>query len=193
MAASVNISSWAMICLGLLVVNPSTADVVIPPPAYQLAAHQAGVPPALLYAIALQESGTDLQGRQIPWPWTLNIAGQPRRFMTRDAACAALHNALDQRTGQRIDVGLGQINVGYHVQRVTQLCDLLDPYQNLTVAATILREQYKPAEGWLNAAGSYHRPAGGEPAERYRSSIQQRLSGIRGGSQALTAHQEVSP
>lgn len=189
MATSVNVPHWMKICLGWLIVNSTTADTLIPPPAYQLAAHQAGVPPAVLYAIALQESGTNLQDRQVPWPWTLNIAGQPRRFMTRQAACAELHSALDARPDRRIDVGLGQINVGYHAQRVNQPCDLLDPYKNLAIAATILREQYKPSDGWLHAAGSYHRPAGGVPAERYRRGIHQRLSGIRGGSQALTVSQ----
>ena len=34
-----------------------------PPPAYQLAAHRADVPAAVLYAVALQESGATLRGR----------------------------------------------------------------------------------------------------------------------------------
>jgi len=193
MAASVKVPYFTLICLSWLTLNPCAADTATPPPAYQLAAHQARVPPAVLYAIALQESGTDIGDRHIPWPWTLNIVGQPRRFMNREAACAELHNALDTEPVRRIDVGLGQINIGYHAQRVTQPCDLLDPYQNLAIAATILREQYKPSGGWLAAAGSYHRPAGGRPAERYRHSIHQRLSGIQGGSEALAASQEGSP
>ena len=40
----------------------------VPPPAYQLAAHRADVPAAVLYAVALQESGAMLRGRLIPWP-----------------------------------------------------------------------------------------------------------------------------
>src|SRR3546814_12590194 len=35
----------------------------VPPPAYQLAAHRADVPAAVLYAVALQESGAMLRGR----------------------------------------------------------------------------------------------------------------------------------
>ena len=38
----------------------------VPPPAYQLAAQQAGVPSPVLYAVALQESGARLRGRLIP-------------------------------------------------------------------------------------------------------------------------------
>ena len=33
-----------------------------PPPAYQLAAYQAGIPSEVLYSVALQESGTRLRG-----------------------------------------------------------------------------------------------------------------------------------
>lgn len=193
MATSVSSPHWAFICLGWLVVFPSTADTALPPPAYQLAAREAGVPSAVLFAIALQESGTDIRDRQVPWPWTLNIAGQPRRFPTRDGACAELTTALDTTPDRRIDVGLGQINFGYHVHRVTHPCKLLDPYQNLAIAAAILREQYKPGEGWLNAVGRYHRPAGGEPAERYRRSIHHRLSRIHGGPAALTLPEEELP
>lgn len=66
----------------------------VPPPAYQLAAHRADVPAAVLYAVALQESGAMLRGRLVPWPWTLNVAGSPQRYATRAEACAGLHRAL---------------------------------------------------------------------------------------------------
>ncbi|MAC35375.1 transglycosylase SLT domain-containing protein [Parahaliea mediterranea] len=193
MATSLSSPHWVVICLGWLVVSPSTADTALPPPAYQLAAHEAGVPSAVLYAIALQESGTDIRDRQVPWPWTLNVAGQPRRLATRDGACAELTTALETTPARRIDVGLGQINVGYHAHRVTHPCDLLDPYQNLAIAAAILREQHKTGEGWLHAVGRYHRPAGGEPAERYRRSIHQHLSRIHAGPAALTVSEEGLP
>src|SRR3546814_5438961 len=48
------------------------------PPAYQLAAQRAGIPSAVLYAVALQESGIRRNGRIVPWPWSLNVAGQSR-------------------------------------------------------------------------------------------------------------------
>lgn len=41
----------------------------LPPPAYQLAAAQAGIPASVLFAIAQQESGTPLRGQLVPWPW----------------------------------------------------------------------------------------------------------------------------
>src|SRR5690606_21010983 len=131
------------------------------------------------FAVALQESGVSLRGRHIPWPWTLNVAGSALRFQTREAACARLRRALAEVTPTRVDVGLGQINVGYQRQRFDDPCELLDPYRNLAIAATILREQHAAGEDWLIAAGRYHRPAGGEAAARYRRSVNVHLLRIR--------------
>src|SRR3546814_1019505 len=85
-----------------------------------------------------------LRGRLIPWPWSLNVAGTPQRYATRAEACAGLHRALAHTPANRIDAGLGQVNLGYHAHRYTQPCELLDPYRNLAVAAEILREQHTP-------------------------------------------------
>ncbi|AER55482.1 hypothetical protein DSC_04145 [Pseudoxanthomonas spadix BD-a59] len=152
----------------------------VPPPAYQLAAQRAGVPSTVLYAVALQESGARLNGRLIPWPWSLNVAGVSKRYSTRAEACTGLHQALRQVPATRIDAGLGQINLGYQRHRYRQPCDLLDPYVNLAIAAEILREQHTPGEDWLVAIGRYHRPAGGAPAARYRRSVDQHLARVLG-------------
>lgn len=145
----------------------------LPPPAYQLAAAQAGIPASVLFAIAQQESGTPLRGQLIPWPWTLNIAGTPQRFATRDQACIALTVALSQHDPKRIDVGLGQTNLGYHPERYPNACDALDPSDNLAVTADLLRAHYADVGDWVIAAGRYHRPAGGAPAARYRTQFTQ--------------------
>ncbi len=152
-----------------------------PPPAYQLAAHQAGVPPAVLYAVALQESGMRRNGRLVAWPWTLNVAGQAGRYATRAEACAALRLAMRSVASTRIDVGLGQLNLGYQRHRYEHACDLLKPYYNLALAATILGEQ-KDDDGWLMAMGRYHRPAGGEAAARYRRSVERHLRRVLGSA-----------
>ncbi|WP_036998002.1 transglycosylase SLT domain-containing protein [Pseudomonas chlororaphis] len=165
--------SAAMLCWSV----PGTATE-IPPPAYQLAAHAAGVPSPVLYAVTLQESGTRIRGQLRPWPWTLNVDGTPLRYRTQQAACAGLTEALRRVSTKRIDVGLGQINVGHQAHRGIAPCDLLDPYRNLTLAATILREQHIPDEDWIHAIGRYHRPAGGAPAARYRRDVQRHLSRV---------------
>jgi hypothetical protein len=165
----------------------------VPPPAYQLAARRADVPARVLYAVALQESGTRLRGRLIPWPWTLNVAGAPQRYATRTDACAGLHRALAHTPAKRIDAGLGQVNLGYQTHRYTQPCELLDPYRNLAIAAEILREQHTPGEDWLLAIGRYHRPAGGAPAARYRRSVHRHLTRVLDPGGPISIVQAIAP
>ncbi|MCP2072816.1 UNVERIFIED_ORG: hypothetical protein J2Y77_002252 [Pseudomonas lini] len=148
----------------------------LPPPAYQLAAHDADIPSTVLFAIALQESGIRVRGRLRPWPWTLNIAGTPYRFSTRQGACQALLQALAQHDAKRVDAGLGQTNLGYHGQHFTSPCEALDPYRNLAVTAALLREHHAATGDWVLAAGRYHRPAGGTPAARYRTGFSWQLA-----------------
>jgi len=178
-AATVGLGRIALVLLGSGPVGIVQAQEV-PPPAYQVAARRAGIPSTVLYAVALQESGTRFNGRLVPWPWTLNVAGAPRRFATRAEACTGLHQALRKVPPTRIDAGLGQINLGYQRHRYEQPCELLDPYRNLELAAEILREQHAPNQDWLVTIGRYHRPAGGAPAARYRHSVGQHLARVLG-------------
>ncbi|MGN7934346.1 lytic transglycosylase [Pseudomonas sp. 22447] len=159
----------------------------LPPPAYQLAAHSADIPSAVLFAIALQESGIRVRGRLLPWPWTLNIAGTPYRFANRQAACHALLQALVRHEAKRVDVGLGQTNLGYHGQRFSSPCEALDPYRNLAVTAALLREHHAATGDWVLAAGRYHRPAGGAPAARYRVGFSRQLERL------LVSFEQVTP
>lgn len=172
----------ALLLLALLA--SSAAALERPPPAYQVAAIEARIPAVVLFAVALQESGMNRRGRLIPWPWTLNVAGRPYRFQTRRHACAALKAALDSWPRTRIDVGLGQVNVGYHGHRVQEPCDLLDPYRNLAICAAILREHHLEGDDWLVAVGRYHRPAGGAAAGRYRQNVGQHLARLTASSDA---------
>ncbi len=166
----------------------------LPPPAYQLAAQRAGVPSTVLYAVALQESGTRLRGRLVPWPWTLNVAGNPERYATRGDACTALQRALDQTPARHIDAGLGQINLGHHAERYRDPCELLDPYRNIAIAADILNEQHRVGEDWLLAVGRYHRPAGGEPAAHYRQRVNAHLTHLLSSTQpAPSTQREETP
>ena len=194
-ATSVSQFLRALVLAAALYVCATHAQEV-PPPAYQLDAQRAGIPSTVLYAVALQESGVRRNGRIVPWPWSLNVAGQSHRYATRADACAGLQQAIRATPHTRIDAGLGQINLGYHQQRYSTACDLLDPYRNLAIAAEILHEQHTPGEDWLLAIGRYHRPAGGEPAARYRRSVSRHLARVQGArptTAASTARQETSP
>ena len=162
------------------------------PIAYQLAAHRADVPSSVLFALALQESGTKWNGRLVPWPWTLNVAGTPARYPGRREACHALLRALREGTSP-VDVGLAQISVSYHRDRVRTPCELLDPYRNLALAGAILREQHEAGDAWAEAVGRYHRPAGGEPAAQYRSDVERHLSHVVGARLASSMLHTPAP
>ncbi|MCO7620154.1 lytic transglycosylase domain-containing protein [Pseudomonas guariconensis] len=178
MAATVS-RYWAAIMLSMAVTGMATA-AEDPPPAYKSIAILHGVPPAVLYSVALQESGTKLRGQLVPWPWTLNVAGKGYRFATRADACRALNMAIAIVGPARVDVGLGQTNIKANGHRYTSPCEGLDPYKNLTVTAQILAEQKAKGGSWIDAAGRYHRPAGGAPAARYRGYFAKHLSRVTG-------------
>ncbi|MCD9007465.1 transglycosylase SLT domain-containing protein [Luteimonas sp. XNQY3] len=172
--------------------GPRPAHAVeVPPPAYQIAARQAGIPSSVLYAVALQESGTRRRDRLVPWPWTLNVAGSAERYATRAEACAGIRRALARVSARRVDVGLAQINLGYQAHRYDAPCDVLDPYANLAMAAQILREQHEPGADWMIAIGRYHRPAGGEPAARYRRSVARHLARVQAHDQPTAQRTEA--
>ena len=194
MAAAVALRAGSVaLALGLCACASFTLAQEVPPPAYQLAAQQAGVPSPVLYAVALQESGARLRGRLIPWTWTINVAGRAERYATRVEACAGLRRTLARTPANRIDAGLGQVNLGYHAQRYDHPCDLLDPYRNLAIAAEILQEQHTPGEDWLVAIGRYHRPAGGTPAARYRRSVHQHLTRVLGPGASIPSARSPMP
>lgn len=174
MATAINMLGIPLFCL--TAVMPNTAYTQeIPPPAYQLAAKQADVPSEVLYAVALTESGMRYKNKLIPWPWTLNIAGQGRFFRSEGDACLALIEALKTTPAKRVDIGLGQVNYGYHRERVAAPCDLLDPYLNLSIAAVILSEQHQRGEDWLISIGRYHSPGNDHRAVNYREAVYQHL------------------
>ena len=184
MATAVTRWRHRLMVLGWMAIIAPAGAQEVPPPAYQIAAHRAGIPSTVLYAVALQESGLQRDGRLVPWPWTLNVAGVSRRFSSRAKACTGLQKALREAPPTRVDAGLGQVNLGYQKHRYPQPCDLLDPYRNLAIAAEILREQHTDGEDWLLAIGRYHRPAGGAAAARYRMSVHKHLQRVLGGALA---------
>jgi len=148
------------------------------PSAYHVAARQEGVPPAVLYALALTESGVRLKQGVRPWPWTLNIAGKSYYFRNKQAACAAITQAVATQGRKRVDVGLGQINLGWHAGLFERPCDALQPQRNLRHAARLLRSHFEHSGDWLIAAARYHRPAGGLSAERYRKRFTRQLARV---------------
>ena len=142
------------------------------PELYARVASTHGIPVTLFYAIALAESGkhvTRLNSTQ-PWPWTLNIEGEGRYFPSREAAVEAASEAL--ASGIRsVDIGLLQVNWGYHEAALRSVESAIDPVYNLKVGARILADCYRMRGDWWSAVGCYHAPANAERAARYRDRV----------------------
>ncbi|MGL4725373.1 MAG: transglycosylase [Scandinavium sp.] len=145
------------------------------PTGYQQVAQQAAVPAGVLYAVALTESGASVQQTLRPWPWTLNVAGRSFRYATRSDACRALHQFLRTVSPQHIDVGLGQLNLGWNGYYFRTPCDVLAPYPNLKIAARLLRQHFEHWQSWYEAVGRYHHPTGGKPAQQYRQKVRRHM------------------
>lgn len=178
---------WMRCFLLMLVSEPilahkGDATRVNIPAAFQKTAARHGIPAEVLQAVARTESGRRIKqtGQFRAWPWTLNVAGTGMVFETRAKACTALRQAL--RRTRIVDVGIAQLNVRWNPdlfgpgRRFPEPCDGLDPYANLDAAAARLRRHFEATGNWLTAAGRYHRPAGGAPAQRYAKAVAANLT-----------------
>ena len=140
------------------------------PPLYQLIAERESIPPTVLYSLALTESQLLLSNGTVrPWPWTLNVDKKPYRYSSKTEACQALMQFLKYTSS--VDIGLVQISWRWHSAPFSSPCDVLEPEINLTYAAQLMEKAYAKLGDWTKAAGFYHRPAGGAPAERYRQAF----------------------
>jgi hypothetical protein len=101
---------WLLLCLGPLTwaVNASAhggnGPAALCTEASARAAVVTGVPPHLLSALALTESGRNRGGRHLPWAWTVNVAGAGRWFDSRAAAEAHVRAHL-AAGATNIDIG----------------------------------------------------------------------------------------
>lgn len=136
------------------------------PSLYVTVAVAEDIPAKVLYNLAITESKATLTNGVVrPWPWTLNVKGRPYYFQTRQEACQSLTKLLTQTA--LVDIGLTQLNWRYQGDHFDKPCDVFEPLANLTHAARLLKQGKRIRGTWVKAAGWFHRPAGGAPAERY--------------------------
>lgn len=116
-----------------------------------------GLPPGLLLAIALVESGRrdPATGRIEPWPWAMNVEGEGRLPASRAAALAELR-ALQARGVRSVDVGCMQVNLAHHPQAFPDLERAFDPEANVRYAAAFLRQLRARTGDWPQAIANYH-------------------------------------
>jgi soluble lytic murein transglycosylase-like protein len=157
------------------------------PPGYALIGSRLGVPPLVLYGVALQESAKLFGQEALPWPWTLNVRGEPKRYANYAEAIAGMTAVLD-RGITNVDAGLMQVNWGFHRKRLQHPARALDPYPNITTGALILLEQYRETGNWFTAVGRYHSPANEPRARNYATLVYRRIAQI---PQGLGAASEV--
>ena len=121
------------------------------------AEYAARLPPRLLAAISLTETGRidAASGRLRPWPWTINAEGVGQFFDTPQQAIAAVQ-ALQARGVRSIDVGCLQINLMYHPNAFTSVEHAFDPRGNAIYAARFLNALFANGKDWTHAIGAYH-------------------------------------
>ena len=119
--------------------------------------HESGLPSGLLTAIGRVESGRRdrVSGRIVPWPWTVNAAGQGHFYATKQEAVAAVRRL--RATGiAPIDVGCMQIDLDHHPHAFASLDDAFDPLANVRYGAAFLERLHKAAGAWPLAIADYH-------------------------------------
>ncbi|HEY4344134.1 MAG TPA: transglycosylase SLT domain-containing protein [Parvibaculum sp.] len=119
------------------------------------AAHK--MPRALLFSVAMVESGRlnpELR-KPRPWPWTINAEGQSFYFKTKKDAIAATRRLLKEGV-RSIDVGCMQINLRYHPDAFADLNEAFDPAANVTYGAKFLKTLHERTDSWPEAIATYH-------------------------------------
>jgi len=144
------------------------------PSGYVVMGNRLDVPPLLLYGVALQESAMRWGDRTLPWPWTLDVEGSPKRYASYADSVAALRRYLAAGV-RNIDTGLMQVNWRHHSAKLQRPERALDPYPNIAVGAQILREQFNACADWRTAVGRYHSPGDPQRAASYAASVYRRI------------------
>ncbi|MGX9964462.1 lytic transglycosylase domain-containing protein [Roseomonas sp. F4] len=148
-----------------------------------------GLPPGLLLAIALVETGRAVPGGggMQPWPWSWNAAGRGGVAPTRAAAVAAV-GALRAGGVTSVDVGCMQINLMYHPNAFASLEEAFDPVANVRYAAAFLSRLRAGLPDWEAAIRRYHSgdAARGEAYQR-RVALARLGEAWRGGTPAAAS------
>ncbi|HVH03756.1 MAG TPA: lytic transglycosylase domain-containing protein [Amaricoccus sp.] len=154
-------------------------------------ARAVGVPPEVLHAISLTETGRPDGGRLRPWPWAINREGQGHWFKSRDEAFA-FATASVAANRPSFDVGCFQINYYWHGRNFPSLETMFDPVAGATYAARFLKSLYLERGSWLAAAGAYHSQSP-DRASVYRARFERILAGIGGNADLAVAAASPAP
>ena len=112
-----------------------------------------GIPPYMLRAIAITESGREGQ----PYPWAMNIQGKAH-YASSPSEIVSIVNRYGSRAS--IDIGCAQINLKWHGHRFADWKNLIDPQTNADYAAYHLLELRREFGTWSKAVSAYHSRTG---------------------------------
>lgn len=149
-------------------------EVFAPRSAWKVAERTTGVAAEKIYAIALQESGMKwTDGRLRPWPWTINSPKTgAMRFPNKQAAYAKIRELVKEGV-YNIDLGMMQINLFYHWDKINGR-DILEPTTNVAVASVILRDAMSDANNDVDKAVAFYHTGAKGPRDRgskYRKNV----------------------
>jgi hypothetical protein len=138
---------------GILAGTPAAANPCTS--AIDMAEREYAIPPRLLLAIAITESGVN----GIPYPWTVHVAG--RAFYAPSQA-AATRYLRDKKGKLRTNAFAGcmQLSVRYHRANFDAPEQMLNPESNVDYAARFLASLKADYETWAAAILRYY---GGKP------------------------------
>jgi hypothetical protein len=129
------------------------------------------IPPGLLHAVALAESGrwqAD-EGFGQAWPWTVRSGPDSFYLPSKEVALGKVREL--RATGRsNIDVGCMQINLGYHGEAFASLEEAVDPINNVAYAARFLKQLREQTRSWAGATGRYHN-ADQDRGQAYRARV----------------------
>jgi hypothetical protein len=140
------------------------------------------LPPGLLHAIGIVETGRPdpATGAVGPWPWSIDALGQPI-FAASEAEAAGISAGLLRQGMRSIDVGCFQISLREHPGAFATLQEAFDPIANALYAAGFLRRLHAETGSWPQAVAAYHSR---DPERGARYAVRVMAVWQRGGASA---------
>ena len=172
---------WMLAAILLLLALPSFAADSACGLAVRAAERRFGVPPGLLQAISLSESGRwNKETRTtVAWPWAVT-AGTESYFLPDKPTAVATVERLRRQGRRNIDVGCMQVNLMHHPEAFADLDSAFDPDVNADYGAKFLASLRDTTRSWARAVERYH-SADPERGRGYRDRVYDRWHAVQTG------------
>lgn len=140
---------------GQAATDPADQPAAVCEWAAMTAAAEMGVPPDILGALTLTETGRRRDGVVRPWAWSVNAEGAGSWFDDPAEALAFAQDRIDQGR-LNLDIGCFQLNYRWHGENFPSVVEMFDPLENARYAARFVRDLYAETGDWRRAAGAFH-------------------------------------